>query len=459
MSSTRAFPRLARTARTTSPPLAERPQAALSSTRWLFGFVLLEIACQVALLFDTISVLRVFVRTAAFLGSVMMLLVLRRTGRASHASSGAALVVLAIIALEILHPTTNNFASAFACLFVNIAILGPIFWVPRLKIDVATVRKLFLVYWAFNTVSAVFGVLQLYFPGRFDPAVASILTDNNYVNSLHITLANGDRVFRPMGLTDTPGGAGFGAAYCIVFAVGFLLDRPKPLVRVLLLASVGIACFVLYLCQVRAYLFMTVIALIAMSLPFALQGRFSRYLAMAAVVVGIASIGFVVAVSVGGAAVTSRMSTLTSDDMGTVYYKNRGMFFSYTMDLVPEYPLGAGLGRCGMSQRYFADPSNTESRPLWAEIQWTAWLYDGGVLLMGVYALALIIAWREAVRASAKPNDAPGRDLYKWATVLVGYSVGTVALTFDTAPFHGTMGLDFWVLNAAVFAAAKQLPT
>jgi hypothetical protein len=368
-----------------------------------------------------------------------------------------ALVALGVIALESLHPNTNNFASAMATLFMNVAILGPIFWVPSLRMDVATVRRLFLVYWVFSTMSAMLGVLQLYFPGRFDPAVSSVFSDK-YINALHITLQSGERVFRPMGLTDTPGGAGIGAAYCILFAVGFLLDKPSLLFRAVLLASIGAACFVLYICQVRVVLVMTVIGLIAMSLPFAIQGRLNRYLAMATVLLGLATVGFVEAVAVGGQSVTGRMASLTDNDVGTVFYKNRGGFLNDTFtNLIPKYPLGAGLGRWGMTAIYFADPSNTDGRALWAEIQWTAWLYDGGILLMCVYTLALLIAWREAVRAAAKPNDAVGRDVYKWATVLFGYSIATVALTFDTAPFNGTMGVDFWVLNAAVFAAARQL--
>ena len=457
MNQSRAIVTGLRTGRARPLRAAVKSAQQLQSPRWLFAFLGLEIACQLGLLLPSIAGLRVFIRTAAFLGSVFLLVILRR-GPKNHPSSGAAMIAVLLTLLSFLNPSTNTPLSGVATIVLEIAVLGPIFWVPRIRIDVPTVRRLFLVYWSFSFLSGCVGVLQVYFPGRFDPVTASVLSDQ-YLSALHIVLADGTKVFRPMGLTDTPGGASFGASFTIVFAVAFLLDRPKLWFRILLLLSIGVSCFMLYLCQVRCAIVSTIISLVALGLPFIKQRRFGRYLRISLPLVAVAVVTFIVAVGVGGQAVTGRLSTLINDDASTVYYTNRGKFLSYTLsELLPQYPLGAGLGRWGMIGTYFSDFSIADSRPLWAEIQWTGWLFDGGVPLMLAYGTALVIAMLAAGRAAIQVDDTPGRDLYKWATVALGYIVGIVALTFNCCPFVGTLGIDCWFLSGVVFAASQQLP-
>jgi hypothetical protein len=77
---------------------------------------------------------------------------------------------------------------------------------------------------------------------------------------------------------------------------------------------------------------------------------------------------------------------------------------------------------------------------------------------MLLFAGALLVAFRTAIDLAGRVDDRPGRDLYKWATVMVGYTVGMIALTFTGCPFSSTAGVDFWLLNAVVFAASEQLP-
>jgi hypothetical protein len=428
-----------------------------NDTKWIYAFVLLELACQISLLFETFSVLRVFVRSAAYLASVFLLFVLRR-GPRPHPSGTLAAAAIALVALSTVHPNTNSMAGALAALFFTVTVVGPIFWVPRIRVDVTTVRWLFLIAWSFNSLSAFFGVLQVYYPGRFDPVISTAWA-SNVVQVLHITLADGTTVRRPMGLTDSPGGAGIGAAFSIILGVGFLLDRPNILFRLILLATVGFSSFALYLCQVRAALVMTVISVLALAMPFLYQRRAVGYVKVVAPMLALATFAFTMAVSVGGKSVTGRLSTLVDNDVETVYYTNRGVFLSATLtDLLPAYPLGAGLGRCGMPYANFGDPYKVGCGPLWAEIQWTEWLYNGGVPLMLLFAGALLVAFRTAIDLAGRVDDRPGRDLYKWATVMVGYTVGMIALTFTGCPFSSTAGVDFWLLNAVVFAASEQLP-
>ncbi len=420
----------------------------------VLGFLIFEFACQVALLFPQFSGLRIIFRSAPFVASLAILL---RPGRTlqPHPARPVALVIVAILTASILHPETNNFVAGVATVLLNLAILGPIFWVPRLRLDAAAVRRLFLLMWAFQAASAATGALQVYFPGRFEPATASVLTENALAG-LKITLANGSRVFRPMGLTDSPGGAGIGGMYSVLFAMALWLERPRMLFRVVLLVSMGIGLFALYLCQVRALLVMLVPAFAALIWSQLSELRLGRVLAIVAPVLVTALVAFSFAVAVGGDAVTGRLSTLLDGDPQAIYFANRGGFLTTTLtDLLPQYPLGAGLGRWGMMSTYFGDAYNTESPPIWAEVQWTGWLIDGGVPLMLAAGTAMFIALREALRA-ARSKTLGVRGLSGLSGLLLGYSMGLVALTFSGCPFATTLGLDFWLLNAVVFTAISQ---
>ena len=436
-----------------SAATARRPQA-LHSPRWLLGFVIFEFACQLALLIPSISPLRTAVRVGAFGGSLVVLFLLR-SARQKHPASSLALCIVAILIASLANPETDGVLSGVATILLALSVLAPIFWVPTLRIDATTVRHLFLLLWAFNTASAVFGALQVYFPGQFQPAPANVYSDEAFA-ALHITLANGARVPRPMGLTDTPGGAGIGAVYTVLLGLAFLLARPRALFRAVLIGSMVIACFALYLTQIRALVVMLVISLLAMVTVSASSRRLGRTVLITLIVLGAGSAGLAMALSIGGDAVSARLSTLLASDPQSIYYSNRGFFLEHTfVDLLPEYPLGAGLGRYGMMNTHFGSNS---SRPIWAEIQWTAWLLDGGLPLVIVYSLAMLVAFGVAVRIARRALvDRP--DLLPWACSLVGCSIGTIALTFSTAPFVGTGGLEFWLLNATLFAASEQRAT
>ncbi len=426
--------------------------ARLSSPALLFAFVGTEFLCQILLLFSAFAGQRVVMRTAAFAGSFGLHFLLGKPGRSHPAWPLAALVTL-IGCLSIFHPDTNGIWAGVAAVGLQLAILSPIFWVPRLRIDLITVRRLFLAFWAINAVSAVLGALQVYFPGRFEPATASVLEGR--LDALTFNLADGTAVLRPMGLTDTPGGAASGAFYCVLLGVGILMDRPRPWFRPVLLGSMGLALVTLYLCQVRALALMLGLSVLALGVPLAAQRRVGRYAIIVGTVALLATIGFLAAVALGGEAVSDRFSSLIANDPGSVYYNNRGHFIQTTLvDLLPQYPLGAGLGRWGMIASYFADPLQS-AKLLWAEVQWTAWLYDGGVPLMLAYGLALLAALFVSLRI-ARRAGAPDSELRRWATVLFAYNIGAIALTFNACPFSSTLGIDFWLLNATVFAASSQ---
>jgi hypothetical protein len=423
----------------------------LHSPAWLYSFIAAEIALQLLIITPWGEKARVLVRSGGFVASFSLLFVLRRS-RVAHPAWKMALAAMAILTASMFHPDTNGAWAGCATAFLNLAVVAPIFWVPRVRADLATVRRVFFMLWAFNTASAVFGALQVYFPGQFQPTLSSAMSDD-YVRALSFELADGTRVLRPMGLTNGPGGAAIGAMYSLVLGVALLLDRPRAWVRAVVVAGMGFAIFTLFLSQIRAFVVMSGVSLVAMSVPLVVQRRFRRFGAFAILTSALVVVGLVVAMSTGGDAVTTRLSTLIAGDPATVYNDSRGAFLRYTFTtMLTQYPVGAGLGRWGVISNYFGD--NLNASYLWAEIQWTGWLYDGGIPLMVVYTVAMMIALRVSLRIATTGANAAERDLQKWATAVFGYSVGTLALTFSAVPFQSTMGIDFWLLNATVFAAS-----
>jgi hypothetical protein len=189
----------------------------------------------------------------------------------------------------------------------------------------------------------------------------------------------------------------------------------------------------------------------------ALQGRFKGLTATAIVIGSVAVVAFSAAVSVGGEDVSQRLTTLIENSPTDVYYTNRGLFLEHTLtELLPQYPLGAGLGRWGTLAGYFAGP-RPDAQSIYVEIQWTGWLLDGGVILIALYTIMLLITVKNVWGvARQRPSSPQQTSLVSWAAVLIGYDIGTIALTFNFPVFVSSFGTDFWVLNTALLAIATQ---
>ncbi len=225
---------------------------------WLQGLLVLQLCCQLALLVPLLGPLRLVWRSATFGASLALLFLLKGRGR-PHPCRRLALVILGLVALGLFHPEANTPTAGVAQWLMYLAILGPLFWTSRLAVTPAVLRRLLLLLWAFQTASAAVGVLQVLYPGQFEPNLSSNYTGlgQDYVDSLKVTLASGEKIMRPMGLTDTPGGAASGGMTAVVFGLGlYLIDR-RPVVRTLAILGLGIGLFCLYLCQVRSVLVMT----------------------------------------------------------------------------------------------------------------------------------------------------------------------------------------------------------
>jgi hypothetical protein len=436
--------------------VAEAERAA-ASTRWLVGFVLLHLSCQLLLLIPALSGVRVVVRMAAFGVSLAFLLLIPSTRAWRTPLRTCALCIVALLGLEFFHPDGSGLLAALASIMLNLAVLAPIFWVPRTGTTAATLQRLVTLFWLFYTISACLGVLQAYFPGRFQPPLSAVLAANGQdrLGALEISLASGERVFRPMGLTDSPGGAAFAGLYSVLLGTGMIL-LPKPPfwgARVIAVGSMVAGMMCLYLCQIRSLVVMAGVCVVTLLALLLISGRISRLVGVLAAVGAVIPSAFALAFAIGGKAMTERLTTLVEADPGTVYYANRGRFFEATINrYLPLYPLGAGLGRWGMVHAYFGNAAD----PLWVEIQWTAWLFDGGVAMICLYMTAIFIASWACLKIALGRIGSTEPSLSLWGAVLVAYNVGGVAICFNYALFGGTGGVEFWLLNMAVICAAQN---
>jgi hypothetical protein len=365
-----------------------------------------------------------------------------------------AAAVMLIVLVGLLNPDTNGVLSGVAAVAMYGAILAPLWWVSGLRVDVHLIRRVAMVLWLFHSVSAGVGVLQMYFPGTFEPEPSALFMSRGdaLVEGARITLANGRQVFRPMGLSDVPGGAAASGLACVVFALGIWTVDRRPWVNLACIASMVSGFFCIYLSQVRSILLMALICLIVLGVILYWRRDYLRLGRYAGVVVLVLIASTAWALGVGGEMTVNRLLTLIEHDPATVYYHGRGWALHYTWDSLPQYPLGAGLGRWGMINAYFGQ-RGPQHEPLWAEIQWTAWLFDGGVPLMLAYAAAMLLAvwvsWKIAL-------DAESGTLGLWAAVLCASNVAAVAVTFNYPIFMSQGGMEFWLLNACLWAAWKQ---
>jgi len=223
------------------------------------------------------------------------------------------------------------------------------------------------------------------------------------------------------------------------------------LLRAMFLGGMGLGLFIMYLSQVRVSIVMCGIAVVAFVAIMAMRGEFARLTGALTGLGVVVVLSTVAAFAIGGSQTRDRLLTLVDDDALTVYHNNRGIFLDYTFEYaLPTYPMGAGLGRYGMISRYFNQGSNRES--LWAEIQWTAWAYDGGWLMVITYPIAIGIAIWTTFNIGRKKIYGP---VSLWAAILTSYNISVVAVLFSYSFFLSQSGLEFWLLNAAVFSAAQ----
>jgi len=138
---------------------------------------------------------RVALRAAAFAASPRLVFMLPGKAKSWHPARAVITVALAIVGISALNRSVP--AHSRQCTFLSLPQhRRSDFWVSRLKVTEQTFLWILVIFWAYYTVSAGFGVLQMYFPGRFDPP-PEVMTrhDEMYTAALTIKLASGERVY------------------------------------------------------------------------------------------------------------------------------------------------------------------------------------------------------------------------------------------------------------------------
>ena len=356
-----------------------------------------------------------------------------------------------------LHPDTY-FASGLAQLIFQLSIYAPIFWVWKRVHDTKHLERLIWLMLLCNGASAVTGLLQVYFPDRFMPAEFTSLglsQNAGLLDAMTYTGADGRKIIRPPGLSDLPGGAS-GAGMAIGFLGVVLASQPgsKLWRRLFCLALSGIGVFILYLTQVRSLLLMMIIVIGVMCLLLWRQKRFTQVITVSSMGGGLVVAAFIWAVSVGGSVVTERFLSVAQEGAVSSFKQNRGHFVAATFgEWMFDYPLGAGVGRWGMMNIYFGNKSPDGPRPLWAEIQITGWLFDGGIVLWLLTGGAIVVSLRQCYQLVTLPGAPP---ISYFAAIIFCLSTFVLGQCFAGPCFNTQLGIQFWFGLAALHGAGAR---
>jgi hypothetical protein len=435
------------------PPVSPLPlRFQLPRLSWLHGFILSQFILQLLLLVPEISEFRTVIRVAVFGLSLGFLFRIPKTGF-HHPAKPWAIAVICIMMLQFFwHPYLSSIPAGAAQCLMYLAILAPLFWVSRLDLKESDFLWLVYLLWGFHVLSSIVGVLQVYYPDLFQFAISSNIEDGAFGGEqFKIILANGLTIYRPTGLTDLPGGAATSGFYALLLGAGIALQRSHLIFRLMGVMSVPIGLFCIYLSQVRSVFILSLVCLAVTALVLLQLKRFWHLTAMIGAGVFIAIATTTWAMNVGGSITSERFLSLIIEPPNAVLYQHRGIFLEETInEIIPQYPLGAGLGRWGMMNNYFGNHFNPLTQPLWAEIQWTGWVLDGGIPLVIAYSGAVIAAC-VAVWRIVSDRRSP---LQLWGAVIFAYNIGAIVIMFNYVLFMSQTGMEFWLINSALVVSA-----
>jgi hypothetical protein len=370
---------------------------------------------------------------------------------ARHPAEPWLMLVCAYLVLMIVHPGTYSVLSGVAQTVLYVAIFCPVFWAPAYVQTPRQLARILVILLVCNGLNSLVGVLQVYDPARWMPPELSSLYTGDALAAATYIGRNGRLVIRPPGLFDTPGAVC--AAGTVAVLLGLILAI-EPIVwwkrgAALLFATAGISA--IYLSHVRAAFLVTLGSLAVYMGLLALQGERKRLSGFVAATAGLLAAGLAIAVLLGGQSVQDRFLTLLDGDPGQVYFESRGVQLESAFStLLVKYPFGAGLGRWGMMHSYFGATGSAESSEVFAEIQPNAWIVDGGILLLGLYALVLALTAAAALKLFRSLADGNNRLL---AAAVIAANFGTLALVFSFVPFGTAVGSQFWFFEGALYGA------
>lgn len=429
---------------------------------WLELFAVIQLAWGVLLFLPDVQPYRMFIRAVPYVSSLVALAAFAgRAGTVRMASSGTWLLAsLLVLAANLLHPETR-FAAGLAQIAFQVSIAAPMFWVAWTMPSEARLERLLRIVFGASLVSAALGILQVYHPDWFLPPEFSALARRLsplVVSALSYDGPDGHTIIRPPGLSDMPGGAAVAGLTAALFGVAYASrDRASAIGRVFSAAAAGIGMTVLYLTQVRS---LTVTAAFAVLLFALIRLRQGRILRGGWIVLGgslLVAASFMWAAAIGGKSIETRYAGLIeAGGLFSTFQQSRGLFLEYTFrELLFRFPLGAGLGRWGMMEIYFPDPSMWHAPPIHVEIQITGWLLDGGVLMWLCYGGALASAMRLAYRAAVDRSRPSLRDA---GAIVLTFQLAIIGLCLTGPVFNTQLGVVLWMMTGALWGAMRGRP-
>lgn len=357
-------------------------------------------------------------------------------------------VILLLIAGWLFHPN-SHFSAGLAQVFFQAMIIAPAFWAVLVVKNRDHLVRLLVLTFMTNFLSAGLGVLQVYYPDTFNPSEFTT-KDPEILKRLVYTGPSGKQILRPCGLSDTPGYAAYSGLFCGFLGLAIAFAPKIPVwSRVFFLFGAGLGPLVLLLTQVRSLFIVLILALGIFAFLIFMQRRIWQFQLISGIGAAFVIGAVVWAVNIGGESMTQRFAFLWGQQDYKDLAHERGQFWTYTLqELLPMYPLGAGVGRWGAMQLSFNnDPTNQNSSPLYVEIQLTGWLFDGGYLMWILYPLAILFALIHIFNASLKQWS---KEISFWYAVVFALNLSAAIQAYSGPTFNTQFGIIFWFFSGAV---------
>jgi hypothetical protein len=418
-------------------------------------FMIAQVLCPALLYLPGTQPIRVPLRVAPFALSAAIWgwWLVRGTMRARVVAGPLLVTIVAYLILMIFMPTTNTWMAGVAQVALYASVLMPVFWAPSYVLSQQQVTRVLAILLTCCGINSVVGIMQVYDPGHWLPKeFSSIALDSP--NGLAVYEGpTGEMIVRPPGLGDNPGavcGPAMSAALLgLIFATGRVSFGAR--IAASMMAVAGIAA--IFLSHVRTSILIVAGTVVVYCAILAIQHNWKRSITTAVCALFAFLAAVAMAAHLGGEAVLDRFATLFEADPQTVYYQSaRGYQLQYdTMHYLEDWPIGAGLGRWGMMRHYFGDEDNDRSPMIWAEIQWPAWVLDGGIVLLVLYNLALILETMQEYRICRRHHDPTVRAN---GAIIFAVNAGAIALVFGFTPFTTQVGMQYWFLAGVLHGSA-----
>ena len=427
---------------------------------WAELFVAIQLLLGLVLFLPGAQSYRTAVRALPYVvsGAALIYYFRRGTGEPLPASSKWLVASVALLGLNLLHGTTHWLAGIAQVVF-QACIAAPAFWMGRAVRTEAHLMRVVWVLFVASALSSVLGILQVYYPETFLPREFSALAQSlnpAAIRSLTYIGADGREIIRPPGFSDMPGGAAVAGLTTMILGLALAVRRDQRVFTVvgcLIAAALGMTA--LYLTHVRS---LSILAVASGGMFCVLRFRQGRIVDGAiTLIAGVVLVvgAYTWAVAVGGQALSDRFIPLVNDGVFRAFDENRGIFLRYTLaETLYDYPLGAGLGRWGMMNVLFGDPTLWEAPPIHVEIQPTGWLLDGGVPMWLLYGGAIFMALRASYRVAVRAASPSLQDV---ATLVLCMQVTIVGLCFTGPMFNTQLGILFWAVTGALYGAVLGL--